>query len=54
MNKIKGTIIAYLSTLRKRDKNLWVFGAWFGREYLDNSKYLFIRALNEGKRSLDN
>lgn len=48
MNKIKGTIIAYLSILRKRDKNLWVFGAWFGHEYLDNSKYLFIRALNEG------
>ena len=23
------------------DKNLWVFGAWFGEKYADNSKYLF-------------
>lgn len=27
--------------LKKRDKNLWLFGAWRGKTYSDNSKYLF-------------
>lgn len=25
----------------KKDKNLWIFGAWRGQKYSDNSKYLF-------------
>lgn len=25
----------------KKDKNLWLFGAWRGQKYSDNSKYLF-------------
>lgn len=25
----------------ERDKNLWIFGAWEGQKYSDNSKYLF-------------
>ena len=24
-----------------KDENIWVFGAWFGKKYADNSKYLF-------------
>ena len=31
----------WLSYLIPKDKNLWVFGAWFGERYADNSKYLF-------------
>jgi len=48
MNKIK-TLLIYLlnlplywiSKLIPKDKNIWVFGAWFGERYADNSKYLF-------------
>ncbi|GAB6077191.1 CDP-glycerol glycerophosphotransferase family protein [Desulfurobacterium crinifex] len=31
----------WLSFIIPKDKNLWVFGAWFGERYADNSKYLF-------------
>jgi len=31
----------WLSYIIPKDKNLWVFGAWFGERYVDNSKYLF-------------
>jgi len=31
----------WLSSIVPKDKNLWVFGAWFGERYADNSKYLF-------------
>jgi len=31
----------WLSFVVPKDKNLWVFGAWFGERYADNSKYLF-------------
>lgn len=31
----------WLSHIIPKDKNLWVFGAWFGERYADNSKYLF-------------
>ena len=31
----------WLSLVIPKDKNLWVFGAWFGEKYADNSKYLF-------------
>ncbi|MGD9488985.1 MAG: CDP-glycerol glycerophosphotransferase family protein [Calditrichaceae bacterium] len=24
-----------------RNKNLWIFGAWFGERYSDNSRYVF-------------
>jgi len=33
--------IYWLSYLVPKDKNLWIFGAWFGEKYADNSKYLF-------------
>lgn len=30
-----------LSKIIKPNKNIWIFGAWFGKKYGDNSKYLF-------------
>ena len=33
--------IYYLSYLVKKDNKLWIFGAWEGLSYSDNSKYLF-------------
>jgi len=33
--------IYWISYIFPKDKNLWVFGAWFGEKYADNSKYLF-------------
>ena len=39
----------YLSMLNKRDKNLIVFGAWFGEKFADNSKALFLYALEKGR-----
>ena len=36
----------YLQRLFPRDKNLWVFGAWFGSRYSDNSKALFEYVLS--------
>lgn len=48
INKVKnaviilsGYIIYLFSYLAVRDKKLWIFGAWFGEKYADNSKYLF-------------
>jgi len=34
-------IIYLTSSIIPKNKNLWVFGAWFGEKYADNSKYLF-------------
>jgi CDP-glycerol glycerophosphotransferase (TagB/SpsB family) len=31
----------YFSRIVPKDNNIWVFGAWWGKKYLDNSKYLF-------------
>jgi len=36
-----GNLVYLISHLVPKDKNLWVFGAWFGEKYADNSKYLF-------------
>jgi len=48
MSKIKNIIkysinipIWILSKIIKPNENIWVFGAWFGSKYADNSKYLF-------------
>lgn len=38
---IFGNIIYCISCLIPANKNLWIFGAWFGEKYVDNSKYLF-------------
>ena len=34
----------YKSCFYKRDPHIWIFGAWFGNKYSDNSKYLFEEA----------
>ncbi len=34
-------LIFLFSILFPKKKNLWLFGAWFGNQYADNSKYLF-------------
>lgn len=31
-----------ISGLVPKNKNLWVFGSWFGNKFADNSKYLFL------------
>ncbi|MBD3808354.1 MAG: CDP-glycerol glycerophosphotransferase family protein, partial [Epsilonproteobacteria bacterium] len=31
----------WISRLVPKDENIWIFGAWFGEKYADNSKYLF-------------
>ena len=43
-NKVKKYIDLYKSMFGKRDKNLWIFGSWFGDKFADNSKYLFLEA----------
>ena len=48
MNKIKKLLLYamniplyWISKLIPKNKNIWIFGAWFGDKYADNSKYLF-------------
>jgi len=31
----------WLQILVPRNKNIWVFGVWYGQRYSDNSMYLF-------------
>ncbi|MGR5487938.1 CDP-glycerol glycerophosphotransferase family protein [Vibrio alfacsensis] len=36
-------VIAFLlASLVPKKKNLWLFGAWFGKSFSDNSKYLYL------------
>jgi len=35
-------IIHFFSFIFPRDKNIWVFGSWDGKVFMDNSKYLFL------------
>lgn len=47
-----GNIIEFLyskliTRLNPRDKNLWLYGAWFGKKYIDNTKYFFISNCRE-------
>lgn len=34
-------LIHFISSFVPKDSNLWIFGAWSGEKYIDNSKYLF-------------
>ena len=34
-----------ISSILPKNPNIWIFGAWFGNNYSDNSKYLFEYAL---------
>ena len=38
---ILNTPLYWISKLIPKDENIWIFGAWFGEKYADNSKYLF-------------
>ena len=40
-----------LSTMQKRDPNLYVFGSWFGDKFADNSKYLYLYFLQKGEKA---
>jgi CDP-glycerol glycerophosphotransferase len=39
---VKTMLIYYYNNNHHRNKNLWVFGAWNGTKYADNSKYLYL------------
>jgi len=34
--------VYWTSYIVPKEKNIWVFGAWFGKKFADNSKYLFL------------
>jgi CDP-glycerol glycerophosphotransferase (TagB/SpsB family) len=36
-----GDLLWLATTIAPKDKSLWIFGAWYGDAYADNSKYLF-------------
>jgi len=38
-------ILYLISKLFPKDKNLWLFGSWFGNTFSDNSKYLYLYVL---------
>lgn len=40
-----------LSTMKKRDPDLFVFGSWFGDKFADNSKYLYLYFLQKGEKA---
>ena len=40
-----------LSTMKKRDPDLFVFGSWFGDKFADNSKYLYLSFLQKGEKA---
>ncbi len=56
MNKIKFIILNLLGYIKnlfyKRDKSIVLFGAWFGKKFADNSRYLF-QYLSENKKTLN-
>lgn len=47
IREIKILINLYSSFFYKRDPDLFVFGAWSGKEFSDNSKYLYLQCLSE-------
>ena len=34
-------LLPFFSLLIPKKKNLWIFGAWQGKQYSDNSKFMF-------------
>jgi len=42
-------LIYLFSWIFPKDSNLWVFGAWFGDKYSDNSRYLYEYTLRNNK-----
>ena len=37
-----GSFVYIISLFVPKDRNLWVFGSWFGSKFADNPKYLFL------------
>lgn len=37
----RNLIFYWLACVIPKNKNIWIFGAWFGDKYADNSRYLF-------------
>lgn len=44
LGKILYIAINYLSMLSIRSNRIYIFGAWFGNKFSDNSKYLYLQA----------
>jgi CDP-glycerol glycerophosphotransferase (TagB/SpsB family) len=44
-------LLLKLSNLIPKDHNLWIIGAWYGKTYNDNSKYLF-EYINKTKKNI--
>ena len=42
----------YLQKYIKRDSHLWIFGAWFGNSYSDNSKIVYPNSITISVLSL--
>lgn len=47
LSRFIGMPLFILASFVPKDKNLWLFGAWNGRKYLDNPKYIFEQVLKE-------
>lgn len=47
---LTNSIIKWTSK-NKRDNNIWVYGAWLGDKYADNTKY-FFEYMNENKKEI--
>ena len=43
--------LVFISTLIvKKNKNIWLFGSWFGENFSDNSKYLYLYCINNKEK----
>ena len=42
--------IWWMQNIIPRNKNIWIFGAWYGEKYSDNAKYLFEHILSNNKK----
>ena len=40
-------VIYWISYFTEKDKNTWIFGAWDGNLFCDNSKALFLYTIKE-------
>lgn len=49
INKTKDIANLIISTVKKRDSDIYVFGAWYGEKFADNPKYLYLYYLKNGK-----
>lgn len=47
MKVLTDLAVLYLSMLSIRSKKIYVFGAWQGKKFSDNSKYLFLQAIKD-------